>query len=108
MKHITKLLSLTAAPCIAVLASCATSTTTSGPRAHSHGDLVHSHALTAQGVDHSHPTAKKTTVKVKNKKIVVPVKPAQQADIKPLGLKAIGHKHHTHVAPKTGVETVPC
>jgi len=112
MNNIIKPLSFVATPLIAILASCAT-TTNSEPRAHRHGNLVHSHALTAeQGTDHQHKTVglkpKTTTVKIAKKKVVVPVKPARPADIKPLGIKAIGHKHHTHLEPKTGVESVPC
>jgi len=116
MKHTRKSLSLAllAAPLIAVLASCATTSTSSAPKAHRHGDIVHSHALTPghgdKGTinDKTKRPYKNTTVKVAKKKIVVPVKAAKPSDIKPLGLKAIGHKHHTHVEPATGKESVPC
>lgn len=107
MKRITKLLSLTAAPCIAILASCASSGT-AVPTAHLHGDLVHSHATAEVGNDLINKSAQTTYVYVGSRKVVVPVTPAKPSEIKPLGLKGILHKHHTHVAPKTAAESVPC
>lgn len=111
MKNSFKLLLLIGAPLIALISSCATNTTT--PVAHRHGNLVHSHALTeGVGTDHQHDSQKSTTektiVKIAKKKTVVSVKPAKPSDIKPMGIKAIGHKHHTHVEPTTGEESVPC
>ena len=112
MKHILK--TLTIAPLFVVIASCASTSSSNAPVAHRHAELVHSHALEhTTGIDHHHgklPTkpTKKIVVKIAKKKIVVPVTPAKPADIKPLGLKGLGHKHHNHVDPKTSVEGVPC
>lgn len=91
-----------------MLASCASTDSALSPIAHRHGDLVHSHVASLAELNTHKHGEEKTTIKIADKKAVVSVKPAKASDIKPMGINGIGHKHHTHIEPKTGVEEVPC